>query len=62
MRRIHATRHGIGKLGEYSDADASLRPSCPNIHPKNVWMNIRTDFHGLTLCRRADYFSEEKVQ
>src|SRR5713226_2042445 len=33
-----------GKLGEYSDANAGPRPPCPNIHPKNVWMNIRIHF------------------
>src|SRR5437764_12013039 len=52
----------IGKLGEYSDANTGLRPPCPNIHPKNVWPKVRTDFHGLTLCRRAGHSSEEKVQ
>src|SRR6266567_8492516 len=33
-----------GKLGEYSDANPGLRSSCPNIHPKNVWMKIRIHF------------------
>src|SRR5258708_8327878 len=33
-----------GKLGEYSDANTGLRSPCPNIHPKNVWMNIRIHF------------------
>ena len=51
-----------GKLGQYSDATTGLRPPCPNIHQKNVWPKVRTDFHGLTLCRRAGHSSEEKVQ
>src|SRR5438876_9936041 len=33
-----------GKLGEYSDANTGLRSPCPNIHPKNVCMNIRIHF------------------
>ncbi len=38
----------LGKLGEYSDANTDLRPPCPNIHPKNVWVNIRTNFQDQT--------------
>src|SRR5260221_2143514 len=33
-----------GKLGEDSDANTGLRPPCPNFHPKNVWVKIRTHF------------------
>lgn len=53
---------GLGKLGEYSDANTGLRAPCPNFHPKNVWMKIRTDSHSLKHCRRTDHFSIEKVQ
>src|SRR6266516_38012 len=31
-------------LGEDSDANTGLRPPCPNFHPKNVWVKIRTHF------------------
>src|SRR2546421_12278523 len=38
------THFGFGKLGEYSDANTGLRPPYPNIHPKNVWVNIWIHF------------------
>src|SRR5438045_1667094 len=65
---FHSFSHGFrsakrssGKLGEYSNANTGLRSPCSNIHPKNVWMKIRTDFHSLKHCRRAGHFSREKV-
>ena len=45
-----------GKLGEYSDANARLRASCPNIHPKNSWMNIRTNFQSQTYSWQYNIF------
>src|SRR6266516_1611079 len=48
-----------GKLAQYSDKNERGRPLCPNIHPNFSWMKVRTDFHGLTFCRRAGHFSRE---
>ena len=51
-----------GKLGQYSNANTGLRSPCSNIHPKNILVKIRTNFHVLTRCRRVGHFSEEKRQ
>src|SRR2546423_1436905 len=48
-----------GKCAQYSDKNERGRPLCPNIHPNFSWMKVRTDFHGLTFCRRAGHFSRE---
>jgi hypothetical protein len=52
-------RSPCGKLAQYSDKNEHGRPLCPNIHPNFSWMKVRTDFHGLTFCRRAGHFSRE---
>ena len=37
-------------------------PLSPKIHPNFLWVNLRTDFHGLTFCRRASHFSSESCK
>jgi hypothetical protein len=53
------TSRRVGKLGEYSDKNERGGPQCPNIHPRKIWVNIRTDFQGLAFCREAGHFSRE---
>lgn len=48
-----------GKLAEGSDKNEHGWLLCPKIHPNFSWMKVRTDFRGLTFCRRAGYFSRE---
>src|SRR5450631_1487796 len=49
----------FGKLGQSSNKNERDWPLCSKIHPKFLWKNLQTDFHGLTFCRRAGHFSRE---
>ena len=47
-----------GKLDEYSNANAGLRASCSNFHPKNSWTKVRTNFQSQTYSWQYNIFHD----